>query len=270
MDQFQVADAYLLSLFSFFCILLFIYVKFDAAWSRKKCLVALTIVWIIAELLALIVFSLQVSGVIKVPWSPTSSMYQVLVTLSLWGIGTLQVLAVIFPIGTGTYLEVLAIYVAALECIEVIIVVILIFIPRITVPSEITCIMSPLTSQIMTMAIMYRASRGVGEGSTPRRTVIHHFWIGLAITIISMFVAVLSTNEKYPRLVFIQGILYTTNSIMGFRPSERERLSLGHAGRQPDIPLASNASPNSTSSLTPGICRPGSSYARFSSRSSLC
>ncbi|OBS20575.1 hypothetical protein FPOA_06932 [Fusarium poae] len=263
MDQFQVADAYLLSLLSFFCILLFIYVKFDGAWSRNKCLVALTIVWIIAELLALIVFSLQMSGVIKVPWFATSSMYETLVTLSLWGIGTLQVLAVIFPIGTGTYLEALAIYVAALECIEVIIVVILIFIPQITVLSEIACIISPLTSQVMTMAVMYHASRGIGEHSTPKRTVIHHLWIGLAITVISMIVAVLSTNERYPRLVFIQGILYTTSSIMGFRPAER-------ADRQPDIPLASIASPNSTSSLTPGICRPSSSYARNSSRSSLC
>jgi hypothetical protein len=91
MHQDQIVDTYLLSIIPLSFIFLFIYLKFDAAWSKNTCLVALAIVWIILELLALIPFSLQMSGAIKESWSPQGSMYGILITLSLWGIGTLQV-----------------------------------------------------------------------------------------------------------------------------------------------------------------------------------
>lgn len=91
MHQYQIVDSYLLSILSLSFFFLFIYLKFDAAWSKNTCLVALAIVWIILELLALILFSLQMSGAIKESWSPQGSMYAILITLSLWGIGTLQV-----------------------------------------------------------------------------------------------------------------------------------------------------------------------------------
>ncbi|KAJ0129021.1 Uncharacterized protein HZ326_27876 [Fusarium oxysporum f. sp. albedinis] len=89
MHQYQIIDSYLLSIISL-SFFLFIYLKFDAAWSKNTCLVALAIVWIILELLALILFSLQMSGVVKDSWSPQGTMYAILITLSLWGIGTLQ------------------------------------------------------------------------------------------------------------------------------------------------------------------------------------
>ncbi|WKT54343.1 hypothetical protein QSH57_004927 [Fusarium oxysporum f. sp. vasinfectum] len=71
------------------------------------------------------------SGAIKESWSPQGSMYAILITLSLWGIGTLQVLAVIFPIGNGFDLDIWAMCAVAFECIEVIIVVALIFVPQV-------------------------------------------------------------------------------------------------------------------------------------------
>jgi hypothetical protein len=91
MDQYQIVDTYLLSIISLSFIFLFIYLKFDAAWSKNTCLMALAIVWIILELLAFILLSLQMSKAIKLPRPPLGSMCEVLITLSLWGIGTLQV-----------------------------------------------------------------------------------------------------------------------------------------------------------------------------------
>ncbi|SPJ83506.1 uncharacterized protein FTOL_10090 [Fusarium torulosum] len=270
MDQYQIVDTYLLSIISLSFIFLFIYLKFDAAWSKNTCLVALAIVWIILELLAFILLSLQMSGAIKLPGSPLGSMCEVLITLSLWGIGTLQILAVIFPIGNGADLEMWAMYAVAFECIEVIIVVALIFVPQVTVHSEIACVVPPLTSQVITIAILYRASRGIQGHSTPRRTAVHHIWAGLAVIIISMVLAVLSASGKYPSLGFFQGILYMESSVMGLRPAEQERLNRGLANRHPGIPLTSHTPPDSTSSLHDNICRPASYYTSFTPRRSPC
>jgi hypothetical protein len=183
---------------------------------------------------------------------------------------SIQILAVIFPIGNGADLEMWAMYAVAFECIEVIIVVALIFIPQVTVHSEIACVVPPLTSQVITIAILYRASRGIQGHSTPRRTAVHHIWAGLAVIIISMVLAVLSASGKYPSLGFFQGILYMESSVMGLRPAEQERLNRGHANGHPGIPLTSHTPPDSTSSLNDDICRPASSYTSFTPHRSPC
>ncbi|QKD57635.2 uncharacterized protein FOBCDRAFT_139536 [Fusarium oxysporum Fo47] len=269
MHQYQIIDSYLLSILSLSFFFLFIYLKFDAAWSKNTCLVALAIVWIILELLALILFSLQMSGVVKDSWSPQGTMYAILITLSLWGIGTLQVLAVIFPIGKGFDLEIWVMCAVAFECIEVIIVVALIFVPQVKVHSEFACILPPLTSQVVTIAIMYRTC-GIQRHSIPRRTAVHHFWAGLAVIIISMVLAGLSASRKYPSLGFLQGILFMESSVMGLRPAEQKRRNWGLANGHLGIPLTSHTPPDSTSSLSDDICRPVSSYTSFNSRPSPC
>ncbi|KAH7186353.1 hypothetical protein DER44DRAFT_859197 [Fusarium oxysporum] len=270
MHQYQIVDSYLLSILSLSFFFLFIYLKFDAAWSKNTCLVALAIVWIILELLALILFSLQMSGAIKESWSPQGSMYAILITLSLWGIGTLQVLAVIFPIGNGFDLDIWAMCAVAFECIEVIIVVALIFVPQVKVHSEIACVLPPLTSQVVTIAIMYRTSCGIQRHGIPRRTAVHHIWAGLAVIIISMVLAGLSASGKYPSLGFLQGILFMESSVMGLRPAEQKRRNRGLANGHLGIPLTSHTPPDSTSSLNDDICRPASSYTSFNSRPSPC
>ncbi|KAI8401393.1 hypothetical protein FOFC_18262 [Fusarium oxysporum] len=210
------------------------------------------------------------SGVVKDSWSPRGTMYAILITLSLWGIGTLQVLAVIFPIGKGFDLEIWVMCAVAFECIEVIIVVALIFVPQVKVHSEFACILPPLTSQVVTIAIMYRTSCGIQRHSIPRRTAVHHFWAGLAVIIISMVLAGLSASRKYPSLGFLQGILFMESSVMGLRPAEQKRRNWGLANGHLGIPLTSHTPPDSTSSLSDDICRPASSYTSFNSRPSPC
>lgn len=163
-----------------------------------------------------------------------------------------------------------AAYAVIAECIEVIIIVILLFLPQVTVYVEIAYIVTPLTSQVTTMGTMYYASRGIRGQRAPRRTVIHHIWVGLAVIIISMVVVILSATGVYPSLALIHGLVYTEGSIMGLRSADQAqpnpRSADGHSG----IPLASNALLGSKSSFTQGISRPTSAYSRNTPQYSPC
>jgi hypothetical protein len=270
-----------MSTLSLFCVFLFICIKFNAAWSRKRYLKFLTAAWIALELLALTIFALGTNEKIKLSWFPVDSMYGVLMTLSLWGTATLQVsqesvacdalvlrqcfiqvIAVIYPLGIDSPLGMWVKYAVIAECIEVLIIVTLIFLPQVTVYVEIVYIVTPFTSQVTTMGIMYYASRRIRGQSASRRTVIHFMWVGLAVLVISTVLVVLSATGVYRSLALMHGLLYTESSIMGLRSAREVRPSPPSADGRSGIPLTSNGLLDSNSSLTHGISRPTSSYTR--------
>lgn len=163
-----------------------------------------------------------------------------------------------------------ATYVVIVECIEVVVIVTLIILPQIRVYIEIAYIVTPFTSQVTTMGIMYYASLGIRGQRAPKRIVVHYVWVGLAVIIISTVVAVLSATGVYQSLALIHGLLYMESSIMGFRSAEQERLNPPSADGRLGIPLTSHSLLGSKSSLTHGVSRPTSSYTRSNPHYSPC
>jgi hypothetical protein len=91
LTTYQRGDTYLLSAISISCVCLFIGVKFNASWWREKYLKGLLVIWGVLEVAVLILFSLENSERIKLPWVLARSVHKLLVAVSLWGIATTQV-----------------------------------------------------------------------------------------------------------------------------------------------------------------------------------
>lgn len=91
LSRHQIADAYLVAILSMACVCLFIALKFHHSWSREAWLVFLIGGWIMLELIALILFSLEDSQQAKLPRVLSSSIYLILAIMSLWGVAIVQV-----------------------------------------------------------------------------------------------------------------------------------------------------------------------------------
>jgi hypothetical protein len=91
MEKDQIADLSITSIISLSFVISFLYVRFDALKSTSKYFVALLIAWVVLELLAFVLVALQVNEAIDLPSYMSGSLYDILVLVSLWGIGTIQV-----------------------------------------------------------------------------------------------------------------------------------------------------------------------------------
>ncbi|KAH7231738.1 uncharacterized protein BKA55DRAFT_713438, partial [Fusarium redolens] len=93
---------------------------------------------------------------------------------------------------------------------------------------EIAYDVPPLTSQVVTMAIMYRAFHGIKRYNAPSCTFIHCIWAGLAVIIISMVVVVLSATAVYPSCTHPWPSLHGKLNY-GLRSAKHVRPNLGSA-----------------------------------------
>lgn len=91
LSRYQIIEAYMMSSLSLFCVCLFVYVKFNHSWSRETYLVCLIVGWVMLELAALILFSLERSQHTQLPEVLAGSIHIILDTMSLWGVAIIQV-----------------------------------------------------------------------------------------------------------------------------------------------------------------------------------
>ncbi|CAH0055878.1 unnamed protein product [Clonostachys solani] len=182
LSRHQIADAYLVAILSMACVCLFIALKFHHSWSREAWLVFLIGGWIMLELIALILFSLEVSQKAKLPRVLSSSIYLILAIMSLWGVAIVQIVAITYTFAVIVKKDWLWKCLVVLECIEVILVVILALVPNVLAPLELAYI-APITCQIVTLGVLYLASRGV---PFERNRMINHLSVlGLCVILIS-------------------------------------------------------------------------------------
>ncbi|KAJ0135526.1 hypothetical protein HZ326_21459 [Fusarium oxysporum f. sp. albedinis] len=80
-SYYETNDMYLMSVLSFSCLILFVVIKFDAPWSKEKCLLYLVGVWVAFHLAALVLFTLQHSQRVEVPQQLARSVSTILVAV---------------------------------------------------------------------------------------------------------------------------------------------------------------------------------------------
>jgi hypothetical protein len=145
--------------------------------------------------------------------------------------------------------------VAIAQCFEVLVIVLLL-IAHLPVYIEIAYVIAPFTSQTaIIVTMMCHASHVVPGQRRSRPRAPGQTWVGLAIIIISIIVAVLSTTRVYQSLALIHIFLYAQFPVVVLL--EYVKQNLPSTDTRLETPLA--ALPNSTSSLTHGTSRPTSS-----------
>ncbi|CAI6057984.1 unnamed protein product, partial [Clonostachys chloroleuca] len=203
-SQHQTTDGYLIASLSLICVCLFVSLKFRHSWSRETWFVYLIRGWIMLELIALILFSLEYSQQVRLPQILSKSIYIILAIISLWGVAILQIIAIIYTFTIIINKEGWWKWLIILECIEVILAVILVTIPNIPAPLELAYI-TPFTSQVAAIGVLFLASRGM---SSEKRIADHLLFLGLFIILASAGVLGLSLVGCYTRLVFPQWLLH--------------------------------------------------------------
>ncbi|KAH7124388.1 hypothetical protein EDB81DRAFT_664845, partial [Dactylonectria macrodidyma] len=214
---YQITDTYLVSALSISCVCLFISVKFNASWWREKYLQGLVAAWLILELTVLVMFSLENTRTIRLPWVLARSMHKLLVAMSLWGIATTQVTAIVYVFAGAVGQDVWWICTATLECVEVVLIVVFILVREDSIPIEVAYLI-PLTSQVATISVTAHASCRIFPNKAPWHMVIHSMGTSMAVITASATVIALSATGKLPNLVSLHGILFIINSIVGYRP----------------------------------------------------
>ncbi|KAH6883602.1 hypothetical protein B0T10DRAFT_551329 [Thelonectria olida] len=247
LTKYQRGDAYLLSALSIFCVCLFIGVKFNALWWREKYLKGLLATWGVLELAVLILFSLENSRGIKLPWVLARSVHNLLVTMSLWGIATTQVTAIIYIFAEAVGQEAWWICTATLECVAVVSIVIFSLVRGDSIPIEVAYVI-PLTSQVATVLVtaytLYMIPSKKSSNQAPCHMVIHSMGISVAVIAASATAIALSATGNLPNLVSPYGILFMINSIVGYRPPESRQPS-----HHSEIALNSGGQPSLAPSL---------------------
>ncbi|KAH6869574.1 hypothetical protein B0T10DRAFT_523635 [Thelonectria olida] len=228
LTKYQRGDAYLLSALSIFCVCLFIGVKFNALWWREKYLKGLLAAWGVLELAVLILFSLENSRGIKLPWVLARSVHNLLVTMSLWGIATTQVTAIIYVFARAVGQEAWWICTATLECIEVLSIVVFSLVRGDSTPIEVAYVI-PLTSQVATVLVtaytLYMIPSKKSSNQAPWHMVIHSMGISVVVIAASATAIALSATGNLSNWVWPHGILFMINSIVGYRPPESRQPS---------------------------------------------
>ncbi|CAI6089424.1 unnamed protein product, partial [Clonostachys chloroleuca] len=182
---YQATDAYLTTSLSLVCVCLFVSLKFRHPWSRETWFVYLIEGWIMLELTALILFSLEYSRRVRLPQVLSSSTYIIVAIISLWGIALLQWK-----------------WLLVLECIEVVLAVILVMMPNIPAPLELAC-MTTFTSQVASIGVLFLASRVM---LSEKRIADHSLVLGLLVILVSAVVLGLSligflASAAWPQLL---------------------------------------------------------------------
>ncbi|CAI6101435.1 unnamed protein product, partial [Clonostachys chloroleuca] len=203
-SQHQITDAYLMTSLSLVCVCLFVSLKFRQPWSREAWFVYLIGGWIMLELIALILFSLEYRQQVRLPQVLSSSIYIILAIISLWGVAILQVIAIIYTFTIIINKEGWWKWLLVVEYIEVILAIILVMIPNTPAPLELAY-MTPFTSQVAAIGVLFLASRGM---SSEKRIADHLLLLSLFIILASASVLGLSLAGCYTRLVFPQWLLY--------------------------------------------------------------
>ena len=152
-----------------------------------------------------------------------------------------------------------------------IIVILMLKIPQVTTYIEIVCVITPFTSQTITIMMMIHHAFHTAPGQTTSRSrVLGSIWVSLAMIVISIVAVVLSVTGLYQSAPMIHGILYAREPITALLSAKKAKPSLPPPNPHPEIPLALDALPNSTSSLNHGISRPASSHTRPTPHYSPC
>ncbi|RSL53936.1 hypothetical protein CEP51_014798 [Fusarium floridanum] len=165
----------------------------------------------------------------------------------------------------------LAEWTAIAGSIEVSFIVALMLVPPVTVHIEIAYVVTPFTSQISTIVMMiHHFFRRTPGQNTPRPRVSGSIWVSLVMIVISIVAVVLSVTGLCQSAPMIHGILYAREPITALLSAKQAKPSPPPPDTHPEIPLALDALPNSTSSLTHGTSRPTSSDTRPAPHYSLC
>ncbi|KAM5357023.1 hypothetical protein ACJZ2D_016696 [Fusarium nematophilum] len=215
----QITEAYLMSSLTLFCVCLFVFVKFNHSWSREPYLVCLICGWVLLDLAALTLFSLEHSKRGRLPELLSRSLYTVLGTMSMWGVVIIQIIAIIYPFFIAARKESWLKCITILECVEAMLIVILATAPEISTPIELAYI-APFTSQAAAIGVMLFASGGIPSERVPKHMADHLLFLGLLLMLVSVLVLGLSLAGYYERLVFPQWLLYMTISTVGYRLPE--------------------------------------------------
>jgi hypothetical protein len=155
-------------------------------------------------------------------------------------------------------------YAIWLEFIEVTVILFFILIPQVNLDSQtaITWVVAPLTSQVVTVAIMFCTSR-VSLQPESRLALLVHIWFGLSAILVSITLTALSWKGILPVSGFVQVLIFIPTSITGFRPQEHQK---------PQQPLKQTVNSNSPASGAKGLllasCPPSDSTQSLCS--SLC
>ncbi|KAL6351828.1 hypothetical protein LRP88_14879 [Fusarium phalaenopsidis] len=210
LTTYQRGDIYLLSAISTFCVCLFIGVKYNALWWREKYLKGLLATWGVLEVAVLILFSLENSGKIKLPWVLARSVHTLLVAVSLWGIATTQIAAIIHVFARAIEREEWWICTAILECVEVVLIFVFVLVRGDSIPVEVVYVI-PLTSQVATVLVtaytLYVFQSEKSSNQAPWHMVIHSMGIGVAVIAAFATAIALSTTGNLLSLVWSHGIL---------------------------------------------------------------
>ncbi|CAI6082997.1 unnamed protein product, partial [Clonostachys chloroleuca] len=190
--------------------------------------------WLLLELIALVLLSVEHGQQVKLPLALSSSIHIILATVSLWGVAIIQIVAIIFTFTVIIKEECWWKWLIVLECIEVLVVVILAMIPNIPAPLELAYI-APFTSQVATVGILFLASREISFEI--KRIVDHLLLLGFFIILTSATVLGHSLASYYTRLKLTQWLLYMAISTVGYRLPESSRRT-SRADRGSELELA--------------------------------
>ncbi|KAH7114950.1 hypothetical protein B0J13DRAFT_459917, partial [Dactylonectria estremocensis] len=155
------------------CVCLFVLVKFNHSWSREIWLICLMGGWILLELTALILFSIEYGRYSKLPQALARSIHIILATMSLWGVAIIQITAIIYSFAVLKWI-------AILELVKVILIVIFAMVPEIPTPLELAYI-APVTSQAAAVGVIPFTARFrlgesrllLGDGTLSRRSALY-------------------------------------------------------------------------------------------------
>ncbi|KAH7201184.1 hypothetical protein DER44DRAFT_869526 [Fusarium oxysporum] len=217
----QVTETYMTSGLSLFCVCLFIFIKYNHFWSRERHLICLIFGWGLLQLTALILFGLEHSKRSKLPDLLARPLHTILATISMWGVAIIQIIAITYPFAIAIRKEPWLKWIAILQCVEVMLIVILAMIPNISTPVELAYI-APLTSQAAVIGVVFISSRGIYTERVPKHTAYHLLFLALLLVLISALVFGLSLTGYYEKLIFPQWLLYMIISTVGYRLPENE------------------------------------------------
>ncbi|KAG4269057.1 hypothetical protein FPRO04_12289 [Fusarium proliferatum] len=196
-SYYETNDMYLMSVLSFSCLILFVVIKFDAPWSKEKCLLYLVGVWVAFHLTALVLFSLQHSHKIELPQQLAASVNTILATTSLWGVAVIQVSQSLprerdmVEIGCSTF----------------------------PTPVELAYIL-PFTSQAAAIGTIWASSRGIFRNRIQKHTADHLLGLGLITLLVSALLLPLSTLGYFRSQMTLQWVFFMVITTVAYRLPE--------------------------------------------------
>ncbi|CZR35906.1 uncharacterized protein FPRO_03834 [Fusarium proliferatum ET1] len=215
---YETNDMYLMSVLSFSCLILFVVIKYDAPWSKEKCLLYLVGVWVAFHLTALVLFSLQHSHKVELPQQLATSVNTILATTSLWGVAVIQIITIIYTfavLGNEIWWKATA----ALVCVEVALILIIILIPKVPTPVELSYIL-PFTSQAAAMGTIWASSRGIFRNRIQKHTADHLLGLGLITFLVSALLLPLSILGYFRSQMTLQWVFFMVITTVAYRLPE--------------------------------------------------